>query len=158
MSLESVRTFLAQHAPDVPLIVGAASLATVEQAAAGLAVTPPQIAKTMALDLNGRTIVLVLGGVARIDNRKFRDRFGAKPRLIGLDQVEQITGHPVGGVCPLGLAQPLPVFCDQSLREHAEVLPAGGAPDAAIRIAPERLALLAGAEWVDVARRSLPPP
>ena len=81
----------------MPLIVGAASLATVEQAAAGLAVTPAQIAKTMALDLNGRTIVLVLGGVARIDNRKFRDRFGAKPRLVGLDQVEQITGHCAPG-------------------------------------------------------------
>lgn len=151
MSLASVRAFLDRHAPDVPLIVGSASLATVEEAAVGLGVVPAQIAKTMALDLGGETIVLVLGGTARIDNRKYRDRFGAKPKLVAPAEVERVTGHPVGGVCPFGLAAPLRVFCDESLRAFDEVLPAGGAPDAAIRIAPDRLAALAGAEWVDVA-------
>lgn len=152
MSIESVRAFLAEHAPDVSLIVGEAGLATVEDAAIGLNVSPGQIAKTMAVDLGSEIVLLVLGGVARIDNRKFRDRFGAKPKLIDIGVVEQVTGHPVGGVSPIGLARPLRVFCDVSLHEFGEVMPAGGARNAAIRLSPDRLAELTKAEWVDVAK------
>jgi len=70
--------------------------------------------------------------------------------MLGLDEVERETGHPVGGVCAFGLARPLRVFCDVSLRAFDEVYPAAGAPDAAVRITPERLAAVTGAEWVDV--------
>jgi prolyl-tRNA editing enzyme YbaK/EbsC (Cys-tRNA(Pro) deacylase) len=87
---------------------------------------------------------------ARLDNRKYKERFGQKARMLGLDEVERETGHPVGGVCPFGLARPLRVFCDVSLRAFDEVFPAAGAPDAAVRIAPERLAELTQAQWVDV--------
>ena len=95
-------------------------------------------------------MLLVARGDARLDNRKTKAAFGAKPRMLEADEVERLTGHPVGGVCPFGLARPLPVYCDVSLRAFAEVVPAAGSPNSALRIAPGRLAELAGAEWVDV--------
>jgi prolyl-tRNA editing enzyme YbaK/EbsC (Cys-tRNA(Pro) deacylase) len=95
-------------------------------------------------------VLLVARGDARLDNRKYKERFGQKAKMLSLDEVEQETGHPVGGVCPFGLARPLRVFCDVSLRAFDEVFPAAGALDAAVRITPERLAALTRAEWVDV--------
>jgi prolyl-tRNA editing enzyme YbaK/EbsC (Cys-tRNA(Pro) deacylase) len=91
-----------------------------------------------------------MAGTTRLDNRKFKNRFGAKPRMLGGEDVVQITGHPVGGVCPFGLATPLPVYCDESLRQFEEVVPAAGATNAAVRISPDRMAALTGATWVDV--------
>jgi prolyl-tRNA editing enzyme YbaK/EbsC (Cys-tRNA(Pro) deacylase) len=95
-------------------------------------------------------VLLVARGDARLDNRKYKDRFGQKAKMLSLDEVEHETGHPVGGVCPFGLARPLRVFCDVSLRAFDEVFPAAGALDAAVRITPERLAAITQAEWVDV--------
>ena len=77
-------------------------------------------------------------------------RFGAKARMLSPDEVLVLTGHPVGGVCPFGLATPLPVHCDLSLRDFAQVLPAAGSLQSAVQIAPERIAALTGAAWVDV--------
>ena len=74
----------------------------------------------------------------------------SKPKMLGVHEVAEITGHEVGGVCPFGLKSPLPVYCDQSLRRFAEVLPAAGATNAAVRIGTERLADLVGAAWIDV--------
>jgi prolyl-tRNA editing enzyme YbaK/EbsC (Cys-tRNA(Pro) deacylase) len=88
-----------------------------------------------------------------LDNKKFKAAFGAKPRLLDAEEVADITGHPVGGVCPFGLATPLPVYCDQSLRDLGEVVPAAGAANAAVRIAALRLADLVGAQWVDVCQQ-----
>ena len=70
--------------------------------------------------------------------------------MLGAEEVVTLTGHPVGGVCPFGLPSPLPVYCDVSLRSFGEVVPAAGATNAAVRIAPERMAGLVGGEWVDV--------
>lgn len=113
---------------------------------------PGQIAKTLSLRLDDEVVLLVARGDARLDNRKFKERFGQKARMLGLDEVEHETGHPVGGVCPFGLARPLRVFCDVSLRAFDVVFPAAGAPDAAVRMTPERLAVLTQAAWVDVAQ------
>ena len=87
---------------------------------------------------------------ARLDNRKAKDRFGGKVSMLGPEEVLRLTSHPVGGVCPFGLAAPLPVYCDISLKAFAEVVPAAGSTNSAIRMAPDRLAALANAEWVDV--------
>lgn len=157
MSLESVRAYFAVHAGDVELFQFDASLATVQQAAATLGVAPGQIAKSLTLQVDGQTIILVMRGDARIDNRKYRLQFGAKPRMLDPLEVERITGHPIGGVCPFGLAHPLPVYCDVSLQAYAEVFPSGGAPNAALQIEPERLAALVGAAWVDVAQATSEP-
>lgn len=150
MSLESVRYFFALHAPDIEILVTPESSATVALAAAAHHVDPEQIAKTICLKAGNEVGLLVMTGTARLDNRKFRDRFGAKPRMLGAEDVASLTGHPVGGVCPFGLATDLAVYCDLSLRAFTEVIPAAGAPNSAVRISPERMAELCHADWVDV--------
>jgi len=150
MSLETVRAFLAAHAPDVEVLVTEASSATVALAAAAHGVEPAQIAKTICLRVGEQTMLIVAGGMSTLDNRKFKDRFGGKPRMLDANEVVATTSHPVGGVCPFGLPAPLPVYCDVSLRIFDEVVPAAGATNAAVRLSPQRMAEIVGAEWVDV--------
>lgn len=150
MSLASVKAFMAAHAPEIAVLETQASSATVDLAAAAHGVLPAQIAKTLSLRV-GETVVLVVArGDARLDNRKAKVALGGKPRMLGADEVEALTGHPVGGVCPFGLPAPLPVYCDVSLRDFDEVVPAAGSPNSALRISPARLAELTQARWVDV--------
>lgn len=150
MSLESVRSFFARHAPDIHIIETLDSSSTVMLAAKAHGVEPGQIAKTLSLRVGERIILVVMRGDARLDNRKFKDAFGGKPRMLDAQEVLMATGHPVGGVCPFGLPGPLPVYCDISLRAYRDVVPAAGATNAAVKIGVERLAELIGAEWVDV--------
>ena len=150
MSLQSVLAFFAEHAPDIEVIVTEQSSATVDLAAQAHGVEPAQIAKTICLRVGEKPMLVVAKGTARLDNRKFKDSFGGKPRMLGADEVVALTSHPVGGVCPFGLPEPLPIYCDVSLRAFDEVVPAAGATNAAVRIAPERLASLTQAQWIDV--------
>ena len=150
MSIASVKTFFATHAPDIEVLELDVSTATVELAAAGHGVAPEQIAKTLAIRVGEETVLLATKGTARLDNKKFRAHFSAKPRMLPLDEVEGATGHPVGGVCPFGLIAPLKVYCDISLKAYDEVVPAAGGINAAVKISPGRMAELTGAEWVDV--------
>jgi len=119
-------------------------------------VKPEQIAKTICLRAGEQTMLIVTCGTARLDNRKFKDRFFAKPRMLDADEVMRLTSHPVGGVCPFGVAEPMPVYCDVSLRQFDEVVPAAGATNAAVRINPERMASLVGAQWIDVCQEQVP--
>jgi len=153
MSVETVRAFLAAHAPDISIVELDASTATVEMAAKGHGVAPAQIAKTLSLRIKDRTLLIVTAGDARLNNRKIKDVLGGKPRMLGQDEVVALTGHPVGGVCPFGLATPLPVYCDVSLKEFDEVVPAAGSTNSALRISPDRMATLVDAEWIDVCDR-----
>lgn len=150
MSLQSVRDFFSARGLDVPIIELPVSTATVALAAAAHGVEPGRIAKTLAFRLgDGRVVILVAGGDTRIDNRKFKEAFG-KGRMLAPDEVVALTGHPVGGVCPFGLARPLPIYLDMSLRNFDEVLPAAGAVHTAVRISPAQLARLTQGQWVDV--------
>ena len=158
MSLESVRAFLAERAPDILVIDTAVSSATVELAAQANGVEPDQIAKTICIRAGGEVMLLVASGRSRLDNRKFKDRFGAKPRMLGAEEVLHLTSHPVGGVCPFGLPSPLPVYCDLSLKRFDEVVPAAGSTNAAVRIGPQRMAELVGGEWVDLCSPATPDP
>ncbi|MDP1909746.1 MAG: YbaK/EbsC family protein [Hyphomicrobium sp.] len=153
MTVEAVRAFLAAHAPDISVVELDASTATVEMAAQGHGVAPAQIAKTLSLRIRDRALLIVTSGDARLNNRKIKDALGGKPRMLRADEVAALTGHPVGGVCPFGLATPLPIYCDVSLKEFDEVVPAAGSTNSALRISPARLASLVGAEWVDVCDR-----
>jgi len=152
MSLDSVRTFLAEHAPEIEILETTTSTATVALAAAAHGVEPARIAKTLSLRLAGEPVLIVMSGTARLDNRKFKDRFGAKAKMLDADEVMEATSHPVGGVCPFGLPRPLRIYADVSLRAFDVVVPAAGDTHDAMRIAPDRLAQLAAAEWVDVAQ------
>jgi prolyl-tRNA editing enzyme YbaK/EbsC (Cys-tRNA(Pro) deacylase) len=150
MSLESVRAFLARNAPDISVIETEQSSATVALAAEAHGVEPDQIAKTICLRVGEEAMLIVASGLARLDNRKFKDRFGGKARMLPADEVVAMTSHPVGGVCPFGLPSTLPVYCDVSLRKFDEVVPAAGATNAAVRLPTDRLVALTGAEWIDV--------
>jgi len=149
MSVESVRAFFAEKAPDIAVIESPVSSATVALAAEAYGVEPGRIAKTLSLRVGERVVLIVASGISRMDNRKVKALFGVKPKMLGVDEVAAITGHEVGGVCPFGLKSPLPVYCDVSLRAFDEVVPAAGSTHSAVRIAPSRMAELTKAEWVD---------
>jgi len=152
MSGESVRAWLAEHAPDLPLIEVAESTATVDTAAKALGVEPGRIAKTLAVRAGDQVFLLVTRGDARLDNRKCKDAFGARPRMLGAAETLEITGHAVGGVCPFGLKMPIKVHVDISLRDFDIVYPAGGSLNTSVEVATDRLFELVGERWVDLCR------
>jgi len=149
MSVASVRAFFAAHQIDMPIVELDSITSTVALAAEAHGVEPGRIAKTLAFKLaDGQVFLLVARGDARIDNAKFKTAFG-KGKMLAMDEVETLTGHPVGGVCPFGLATPLPVYLDRSLLAFDEVLPAAGSVNSALRISPRRMAELTQGQWVD---------
>ena len=150
MSLESVRAFFAEKAPDITVVESRQSSATVTLAAEAYGVEPARIAKTLSLRVGDRVVLIVTSGTSRMDNKKVKALFGGKPKMLGLDEVAEITGHEVGGVCPFGLKTQLAVYCDVSMKAFDIVVPAAGSTHSAVKIAPERMAELVGAEWIDV--------
>lgn len=150
MSLESVRAFLAERAPELVIIDQSVSTATVAEAAAALGVSTGRIAKTLSVRAGDRVALIVARGDARLHNGKAKAALGAKPRMLAVEEVEALTGHPVGGVCPFGLANAMPIYCDQSLRDFDTIFPAAGARTASVELTPERLAEITDALWVDV--------
>lgn len=150
MALEDVRAFLAKHAPDLSIIDQSASTATVAEAAETLGVEPGRIAKTLSVRLGAEVVLIVTRGDARLDNRKTKNRFGERPRMLGHEETEVLTGHKVGGVCPFGLRTDIPIYCDISLKAFDTVFPAAGSRTASVEITPDRLAQITHAHWVDV--------
>src|SRR3982750_2208975 len=146
MSLDSVRAFFAANAPDIAVIESPLSSATVALAAQASGGEPGRIAKTLSLRGGDRVVLIVASGTARMDNKKVKALLGGKPKMLAPDEVADITGHDVGGVCPFGLKAPLPVYCDVSLQAFDEVVPAAGSIHAAVHIDPVRMADLVGAE------------
>lgn len=152
MSAESVRGWIAENAPELPIIEVEGTTATVATAAESLGVLPGRIAKTLAVRAGDQTFLLVARGDARLDNRKCKDQLGARPRMLGPEETLELTGHPVGGVCPFGLKTALPVFIDVSLRAFELVYPAGGSLNTSVEVGVERLFDLVGDRWVDLCR------
>ena len=152
MSLESVRGWLAEHAPDLRLIEVEESTATVETAAKALGVEPGRIAKSLAVRAGEHLFLLVTRGDARLDNRKCKDEFGARPRMLGAEETLEVTGHPVGGVCPFGVKTALPIYLDETLKAYDVVYPAGGSLDTSVEVTTHRLFELVAERWVDLCR------
>ncbi|MEQ6333245.1 YbaK/EbsC family protein [Sphingobium sp. MK2] len=150
MSEASVRAFFAAHAPDVAIIDQGVSTATVLEAAAALGVEPARIAKTLSLRVGDQVVLVCTRGDARLNNGKAKAALGAKPRMLGADEVEAITGHPVGGVCPFGLTALLAIYCDISLQAFDTVFPAAGSRTTSVELTPDRLASLTGGQWIDI--------
>lgn len=128
------------------------SSATVELAAAALGCEPGRIAKTLAFQTAEGPIVIVACGSARIDNHKYKVRFGEKAKFPAADTVEALVGHPAGGVCPFALNAGVRVFLDESLKAFDPVYPAAGASNNAVCISLADLTRATGGEWVDVCR------
>lgn len=128
------------------------SSATVELAAQALGVAPQLIAKTLSFQTTDGAMLLVAAGDARVDNRKFRETFGFKAKMLSAEDVLRLTGHAVGGVCPFALPNPLPVYLDCSLQRFPTVYPAAGSPSSCVVITPERLQEITGGVYVDVCK------
>jgi prolyl-tRNA editing enzyme YbaK/EbsC (Cys-tRNA(Pro) deacylase) len=152
MSADSVRAWLAERAPELRYIEVDDSTATVETAAKALGVEPGRIAKSLAVRAGEQLFLLVTRGNARLDNRKCKDQFGARPRMLGQEETLAATGHPVGGVCPFDLSRPIPVYLDESLKAFDLVYPAGGSLNTSVEIPTQRLFELVGERWVDLCR------
>lgn len=151
MSVQTVKEFFEMKHQNVS-IQTFEDTSTVAKAAEALGVTPGEIAKSLLLQVKDDFIMVLMAGDKRLDNRKFKDMFKAKPKMPEVDQVLKITGHPVGGVCPFGLKEEIPVYLDESLRAYPTVYPAAGAPNAAVGLKVDDLKDLVAADWVDVAQ------
>jgi prolyl-tRNA editing enzyme YbaK/EbsC (Cys-tRNA(Pro) deacylase) len=151
MSLEAVRAFLAEHAPDVEIVPLDFNSETATMSAAWN-IEPAQVAKALTLKVGERNVLVVACGDSRLDNQKVKAALGGRARMLPPGEAAELTGHPAGGVCPFALATPLPVYFDVKLQAYAEVVPAAGDPQAALRIEPRRFARLVGAECVDICK------
>jgi prolyl-tRNA editing enzyme YbaK/EbsC (Cys-tRNA(Pro) deacylase) len=152
MSVESVKKFFLEKGFENSIIKLEEGSATVDLAAKALGVEPALIAKTLSFRLKDRAILIVTKGDARVDNRKYKDFFKTKAKMLGHDEVAEITGHPVGGVCPFGLISPLQVYLDVSLKNYEYVYPAAGSAFTALKIEPLRMQELTHAKFIDVCK------
>ena len=139
MSMDKARAHLGRYGLEDRIIELAESSATVELAAAALHCAPEHIAKTLSfVDGEGALLILAAGN-ARIDNGKFKARFGMKAKMLPADQVEALVGHAVGGVCPFGVNPGVPVYLDESLRRYDVVYPAVGNDHSGVRLTVDEL-------------------
>lgn len=153
MSIEAVRAYLDRWGRGKDILEMDASTATVPLAAQALGVEEARIAKTISLQRDGGALVIVAAGDAKVDNHKFRDRFGFKPRMLSAEDALVYTGYVVGGVCPFALPETVAVFLDESLRRFRTVFPACGTSNSAIELNLQELETFSGAAgWVDVCK------
>lgn len=153
MSIERAREYLRSRGIEERLKVLEDSSATVELAARALGCEPAHIAKTISLFLEDGAVLVVTAGDAKIDNKKFKEQFHIKPRMIPGDQVEGIIGHAPGGVCPFGANENVPVYLDISLKRFDIVYPAAGDAHSAVELTPAELEQYSGSRgWVDVCK------
>ena len=156
MSIESVKEFLKQYGKENSIIELNESSATVELAAKALGVEPERIAKTLSFKTDTGAILIVTAGDARIDNKKFKNTFGLKAKMLTPEEVIEYTGHKIGGVCPFAIAKPnVKIFLDISLKRFDTVYPACGSSNSAIKLTLEELYNTSQAEnWVDVCKET----
>lgn len=129
------------------------SSATVELAAAALGVEGARIAKTLSFKSEDSCVLVLAAGDARIDNRKFKDFFHMKAKMLSPDEVLELVGHPIGGVCPFGINENIPVYLDESLKRFETVFPAVGSSNSAIELNLEELFRCSNAkQWIDVCK------
>jgi prolyl-tRNA editing enzyme YbaK/EbsC (Cys-tRNA(Pro) deacylase) len=152
MSVEAVKNDFKSKNADIEIFKLGESGATVDEAAQTIGVDADSIAKTLALHLNDEVIIIVMSGNSRIDNKKYRDTFHAKAKMLSHEEVEPLTGHPVGGLCPFGLKNNPAIYLDKSISSHEFVYPAAGSPYYAFKVGTDILEMLTGAKWVDICK------
>ena len=153
MSIEQVKRYLAMHGLADRVLEFSVSSATVELAAAAVGVPPARIAKTLSFKRGEGCMLIVLAGDTRIDNAKFKARFGMKAAMLRPEEVADRLGQAVGGVCPFAVDPSVPVYLDEAMKRFDTVFPACGSANSAIELDCESLFRLAGAAaWVDVSK------
>ena len=153
MSIETVKEYLEQWSLEDRVQEFSTSSATVELAAEALSVIPARIAKSMSFKIKEGCIIIVTAGDGKINNGKFKAVFGEKAKMVPLEEVQELTGHPVGGVCPFALKEGVKVYLDKSLERFDTVFPAAGTPSSAIELNLEELFVASKAvAWIDVCK------
>lgn len=153
MAIENVKAFFKQYNMDTRIQEFEASSATVELAASALSCEPERIAKTLSFMVDGQAILVVTAGDAKIENKKFKGHFKTKAKMLSPDQVIDLVGHAIGGVCPFAVKKDVSVYLDISLKRFETVYPACGSSNSAIELTIEELEKYSGyIEWIDVCK------
>ena len=139
MSIEKVKEYFRQYGMEDRVWEKEHSSATVEEAAEALGCEPQRIAKTLSFQAGDRVVLVVTAGDRKIDNKKYREQFGCKAKMLKFEEVEDLVGHAVGGVCPFANPEHTEVFLDESLGKFETVFPACGSANSAIELKPEEL-------------------
>ena len=155
MSLEKAKEYLKNKGFLEHVIELEESTATVIEAANALGVEPAMIAKTMSFLQGEKPVLILTEGTAKVDNRKYKDTFHMKAKMIPFDEVEKNIGHTPGGVCPFGVNEGVEVYLDESLRQFETVYPAAGNDHSAVKLTIPELEHIAGAKgWINVCKES----
>jgi len=153
VAIEKVKEYFKQWDMDCKILEFDISSATVELAARALNCEPERIGKTLSFRIDDKCILIVTAGDAKIDNLKYKKIFGKKARMLSSDEVETLTGHAVGGVCPFAVSEGVDIYLDISLKRFKTVFPACGSSNSAIELSMDQLEKYSyAAAWVDVCR------
>lgn len=154
MSIEKVREYLKKYGKEHNILEFSESSATVELAAKAAGVIPARIVKTLSFKSENGCILICAAGDTKIDNKKFKDYFSIKAKMLTPEEVVEFTGHAIGGVCPFGIDNShVQVFCDESIRRFETVFPAAGSSNSAVELSPEELYQISrSTSWIDVCK------
>ena len=153
MSIEAVKTYLAQFGAADRVREFDVSSATVDLAAQALGCEPCRIAKTLSFLVDGRPVLIVAAGDAKVDNPKYKAQFGTKAKMLTPEEAQALVGHAVGGVCPFGVNEGVAVYLDESLKRFETVFPACGSSNSAIELTIPELERFSGyPAWIDVCK------
>ncbi len=154
MAFDKAKAYLDSFGLADRIIVTEHSSATVAEAARAIGCEEAMIAKTLSFLQDGKAVLILADGLARIDNRKYKDRFGCKAKMIPADLVGPLVGHEIGGVCPFGVNDGVAVYLDESLRKHEIVYPAVGTDHSGVKLTIAELERCSGfTDWVDVCKK-----
>lgn len=155
MSIEKVKEYFRQYGMEDRVWEKEHSSATVEEAAEALGCEPQRIAKTLSFQAGDRVVLVVTAGDRKIDNKKYREQFGCKAKMLKFEEVEDLVGHAVGGVCPFAVKEVVEVYLDESLKRFETVFPAAGSSNSMIELSIEELERYSHSlQWVDVCKES----
>ena len=155
MSIEKVKEYFRQYGMEDRVWEKEHSSATVEEAAEALGREPQRIAKTLSYKAGDRVVMVVSAGDRKIDNKKYREQFGCKAKMLKFEEVEDLVGHAVGGVCPFAVREGVEVYLDESLKRFETVFPAAGSSNSMIELSIEELERYSHSlQWVDVCKES----
>ena len=153
MSIERARNYLEKYNLENKIMEFDVSSATVAEAAQAINCEEQEIAKTLSFIVNDKPILIVVSGDSKVDNSKYKQEFHTKARMIHYDNVEELIGHSVGGVCPFGVKDNVTVYLDDSLKKLKTIYPACGSSNSAIKLTLEELEKITNFEkWVDVCK------
>jgi prolyl-tRNA editing enzyme YbaK/EbsC (Cys-tRNA(Pro) deacylase) len=153
MSIEKVRNYLSQYNMENQILEFNVSSATVKEAALAVGCNENEIAKTLSFLVNDKPILIVVAGDCKIDNSKYKQEFNTKAKMIPFEDVENLIGHAVGGVCPFGVNEEVTTYLDESLKRFEYIYPACGSSNSAIKLTIAELEKISKyIKWVDVSK------